>query len=86
MPGRHFGAPPDAGVMVSKIVPGSPAESAGFELGDVVHAVDATPIGSVRKLRATVAGGGVGNDSEFAVLRGGSDLVLEVQLEAAPGK
>jgi len=36
----HFGAPEDAGVMVSKVEPGSPAEKAGVKVGDILTSVD----------------------------------------------
>jgi len=32
----YFGAPPDRGVLVSRVVPGSPAERAGLRVGDVI--------------------------------------------------
>src|SRR5262245_50302044 len=36
----HFGAPEDAGVMVSKVEPGSPADKAGIKVGDVLASID----------------------------------------------
>jgi serine protease Do len=80
----HFGAPPGAGVMISEVVASSPAESAGFRLGDVVYEVGEKPVGSRRALRERIEGGGVGNEYEFSVARDGALLVLEARLEAAP--
>ncbi len=42
----HFGAPEDAGVMVSKVEPGSPAEKAGIRVGDILTSVDGKDVTS----------------------------------------
>lgn len=42
----HFGAPEDAGVMVSKVEPGSPAEKAGVKVGDILTSIDSQEIKS----------------------------------------
>jgi S1-C subfamily serine protease len=81
---EHFGAPPDAGVMIAGFVEASAAEAAGFELGDVVVAVHGEPVMSASDLINKVAGAGVGNEVEFTVLRYGTELVLELVLPAAP--
>jgi membrane-associated protease RseP (regulator of RpoE activity) len=36
----HFGVPDDAGVMVSKVDPGSPAEKVGLRAGDILTRID----------------------------------------------
>ena len=66
---EHFGAPKEAGVMVSRIDSASPAESAGFELGDVVYEMDERPVKSPAELYNRLAGAGVGNKSEFKLMR-----------------
>lgn len=40
----HFGAPEDAGVLVSKIDPGGPAATAGLQTGDVLTAMDGAAV------------------------------------------
>ena len=51
----HFGVPEEAGVMISKVVEGSPAEQAGVRVGDIVTRIDGEDVisGSVlgRKVR-----------------------------------
>ncbi len=81
---EHFGAPAEAGVMLEEVVAGSPAEAAGFRLGDVVYAVGDRPVKSIRGLDEWIAGGGVGNEYEFSVARDGARLVLESPVESAP--
>lgn len=83
---EHFGAPAEAGVMISNVESGSPAEAAGFRLGDVVYDVGGKPVGSLRMFRELVEGGGVGNEYDFLVARDGALLVLAAPIDAAPPK
>jgi membrane-associated protease RseP (regulator of RpoE activity) len=53
----HFGVPDDAGVMVAKVEPGSPAEKAGIKVGDILTRIDGGAVksswdvtGKIRKL------------------------------------
>lgn len=53
----HFGVPEEAGVLVAKVEPGSPAEKAGVKVGDILTRVDGSAIksswdvtGKIRKL------------------------------------
>jgi len=81
---EHFGAPKDAGVMISSIETGSPAESAGFELGDVVYEMEGRPVKSPAQLYNLLAGAGVGNEAEFLLMRWGLEVVVEATVEVAP--
>lgn len=74
---EHFGAPDDAGVMISHIESGSPAEAAGFELADVVFDLEGTPIRRGSQLSGLVRSGGIGNTLEFKLMRRGVEIVLE---------
>jgi serine protease Do len=80
---QHLGAPEDAGVMISRIEEGSPAEAAGLELGDVVYAVGETPVRNPRQLESRIIGGGVGNEVELTLARDGVEIVLEATIEQA---
>jgi S1-C subfamily serine protease len=80
----HFGAPEDAGVMVSSVVEGSPAEAAGFELGDVVWEIDGQSVHGLGQLQEKIAGSGVGNEAEVRLARDGVEIDLEVQIADAP--
>jgi serine protease Do len=81
---EHFGAPESSGVMISDVVTGSPAEAAGFRLGDVLYEVEDAPIGSVRELQSWVRFGGMGNTLELTVMRNGVRIVLEAVVAEAP--
>jgi serine protease Do len=81
---EHFGAPAGSGVMISRVEPGSAAEAAGFELGDVVYAVDGEPIATAATLKIAITGSGVGNTIEVELMRAGSALTLEPVVERVP--
>ncbi len=81
---EHFGAPEDAGVMISAVEPSSPAEDAGFRVGDVVYEVEGDPTRSRSELKWQVAQGGVGNLLEFTVVRDGAEMHIESLVDEVP--
>jgi len=50
----HFGVPEEAGIMVAKVEPGSPAEKAGIKVGDILTRIDGNPVKSSWDLTAKV--------------------------------
>jgi len=50
----HFGVPADQGVMVAKVVDGSPAAKAGVQVGDVITAVDGEAVESGSQLAGRI--------------------------------
>ena len=52
----HFGVPEDVGVLVGKVVDGSPAFRAGVEVGDIVTAVDGVAVDSASSLAHAIRG------------------------------
>ncbi len=50
----HFGVPEDAGVMVSSVEDGSPADKAGLKVGDIIAALDGKDVKSSWDVRAQV--------------------------------
>jgi serine protease Do len=80
----HFGAPEEAGVMISGIEPGSPAEAAGFELGDVVYEVQGEPVRTPEELVTRIGEEGIGNSLEFTLARDGVGIVIEAVVGEAP--
>jgi len=81
---EHFGAPEDAGVLVSLVVPGSPAEISGIQVGDVVYEVDGERVTSVEALSQLVSGAGVENVIDVVVARDGARIVVGPEIERAP--
>jgi len=82
----HFGAPEDAGVMISEVVEGGPADAAGVEVGDVVYEAAGGSIASDDELRRAVMAGGVGNTMEIVLMRQGVEITVEPLLTERPPK
>lgn len=52
----HFGVPETAGVMVSNVEPGGPADKAGLEVGDIITRLDGKEVKSSWDIRSQVRG------------------------------
>jgi serine protease Do len=52
---QQFGYQPGTGVIVSAVVPGSPADDAGVEPGDLITAVNGQAVTSVDQFRKAVS-------------------------------
>jgi membrane-associated protease RseP (regulator of RpoE activity) len=76
----HFGAPEDAGVMVAKVVPESPAEQAGVQVGDILVTVDGEKIDSPRKLSRTIREKEEGDTVSLEILRNGGLQIVSVTI------
>src|SRR5262245_14467008 len=81
---EHFGAPAEAGVMISSVKEGSPAEAAGLDVGDVVFEVDGEPVHSINTLRNLISSSGIDNRIEMRVMRNGAEVVLEPLVASRP--
>ncbi len=77
----HFGVPEDAGVMVGKVVDGSPAFRAGVEVGDIVTAVDGAAVDSASSLAHAIGGHGDGDTVVLEVWRDGRMEKISAALE-----
>lgn len=68
----------DTGVIISDVVPGSPADKAGLKVQDIVTSIDGYPIGNLPAVgtRLTMRSGG--DQIKLVVLRGSSKLSFSV--------
>lgn len=78
----HFGAPAATGVMVSKVVSDSPAEKAGFQVGDVITAVDGEEVSSSNEVSRRIRRKGDGEVSTLQVYRDKGLMTLDATIEA----
>ena len=76
---RHAaGLTQESAVMVASVEPGSPAERAGLNSGDVILALDALAITGADDLIRVLAGDKIGRTIELEVLHNGSQRVLSL--------
>jgi len=76
---RHAaGLTQESAVMVASIEPGSPAEQAGLNAGDVILALDGVAITGADDLIRVLAGDKIGRTVELEVLHNGSRRVLSL--------
>jgi serine protease Do len=73
------------GVVVTDVLPASPAADAGFRTGDVIVELDGEPVRDVQRLRYDVASAGPGHAFAATVVRDGERLALAGTLGLAPG-
>lgn len=76
----HFGVPEDAGVMVSKVEPGSPAEKAGLKVGDILTRLDGHAIKSAWAVTGKARGLEEGQQIPFEVWRNGKAQTVTVSV------
>jgi putative serine protease PepD len=74
---------PDGGALVQEVVPGSAADEAGFEVGDVIVAVDGREIGDGTDLAGAIRSQEPGDEVSVTVKRGGEELTLTARLGSA---
>ncbi len=74
----------DEGVRVDEVLPGTPAERSGLEVGDVITSIAGTPTRDTRGLQTTIMEHRVGDEVDIAVRRGKRALTLSATLVAKP--
>jgi serine protease Do len=76
--------PDEAGVLVSVVVPGGPADKAGLVADDVIISFNGEVLPSPDRLRWVASLAGVGKAVTLRVARGGRMFDLQVTLDALP--
>ena len=82
--GHLAGAATPEGCQVGVVGPGTPADRSGLKPGDVITAVDSSPVADARSLREILAARRPGQKVTLAVLRGERKATLEAALERRP--
>jgi len=73
-------------VIISDVVPGSPAESAGLKIQDIILSVDGAPTASLPLFTHSLYMHGAGERVNLQVLRGSDQVQLQVPLMERPHK
>ena len=77
----------DGGVVAAEIAPSTPAESVGLKRGDVLLAIDDSPVESVGDVIAALHAAGRDSTLRYTVLRlGAATDVVDVRLAPLPGQ
>jgi S1-C subfamily serine protease len=74
----------DGGVIILGVEPGSPADKAGFLVGDVLIALGTTSITDTEDMQAAIAPGSIGQTIDASVVRGGERANLAVTIGERP--
>ena len=77
-----FGLDRVTGALVTRVLPGTPAEKAGLQRGDVLLTFDGKPVRSVKELQLLVASSPLGKDLPIEILRERVRLTLTVSIVA----
>jgi putative serine protease PepD len=78
--GVYIGDANGAGATISKVTPQGPADSAGVKAGDIVTAIDSTPVTSASDLEAAIAADTVGQKVTLTITRAGASMTIPVTL------
>ena len=81
---KHFGLDSKEGIIVARVLPGSPAEKGGLKDGDVVRTIDGQPLQDVRELLKKVARTQVGKKVALGVLRDKRTMTMNVEVAERP--
>ena len=69
------------GALVAQVAPGSPAERAGIQRGDVILDVDGKAVGKMRDLSRAIAATPVGKTIPVRLLRDGKEMTVEISVD-----
>jgi len=74
------------GLIVLSVEHESPAERAGWQLGDILVTLNDTPVLDVEELQAVLRGDSVGRKIKALLIRGGEKVEGEVTIEERPAR
>jgi serine protease Do len=80
-----FKAPIDSGVLVSDVMPDSPAAKAGLQSGDTITSVDDKAVKTPRELTTAIGTMAPGKEVSLHVLHEGKAKTIKVDLGTRPG-
>ncbi len=82
----YFGLPDREGVLVAKVLEGSPAQKGGFKDGDLIRTFNGKKIKDVNQLLKEVGRTQVGKKVKVDIIRDKSQMTLEVEIGERPSE
>lgn len=76
--------PASRGALVTRVLPGTPAERAGFKVGDIVVDWNGRPIDAPEDLSYEVAGTKIGERAAVVIVREGEEVEVSVEVGRRP--
>ncbi len=77
---QAFSIPEQRGVIISAVVPGSPAEKAGLKIGDIIIAINDRAVDDSADVRNTIGLIRVGSRVELKILRDGKERIIRATI------
>jgi serine protease Do len=81
---HYFKLPRNEGVIINRVMKGSPAEAAQLQRGDIIARIDGKPIKSRQEYEATISSFTAGDDIRFTFLRDGKSETVTVRASELP--
>ncbi len=78
---KGFGLPDNSGALVSQVMPGSPAEKAGLQAGDVIRSVNGNPVRESSSLPPMIGNMAPGTKVRLGVFRDGKTIEQTVAID-----
>jgi len=72
------------GVIVAEVLPGSPADKAGLQTGDVIHSVNGHPVHDKFMVRSQIAEADLHAKVQVSIVRSGHEQTVVVDVDEAP--
>jgi S1-C subfamily serine protease len=76
----------ETGVMIVRVMPGTPAETAGLKKGDLIKRINETDINDVAEVQSQVERSGLNETLKVEIIRGNKRQVVNVRPTALPAE
>jgi len=81
---RYYNLKTDRGVLVTNVVPRSPAQKSGVTPGDVIVSINDSPVTTIQDLKAEIDKKRVGDGVSLSVMRGTKRGKIDLVVEGIP--